>query len=90
MSTTQRNRRFGLVGTLLLSALSLFALTLPFTAARAQCLGVDLGFGCAGLGTGSWYSSNPYYYSYPYYDAPPYYGYPVYSYPAYPHGHGYE
>jgi len=31
MSTTQRNRRFGLVETLLLSALSLFALTLPLT-----------------------------------------------------------
>jgi hypothetical protein len=96
MSTTQRNRRFGLVETLLLSALSLFTLTLPLTPARAQCLGVDLGFGCAGLGTGSWYPGHPYYYgypyyySYPYYYAPPYYGYPVYSYPAYPHDYGYE
>lgn len=96
MSTTRRNHRFGLAGTLILSALSLFALTVPLASARAQCLGVDLGFGCAGLGVGSWYSAHPYYYgypyaySYPYYYSPPYYGYPVYSYPAYPQDHGYE
>src|SRR5215831_13291201 len=75
MSTLQINRRFSLVGTLILSAVSLGALLLPLSPAKAQCLGVDLGFGCAGLGVGSWYS-RPYYYGYPYY------GYPAYSYPT--------
>jgi hypothetical protein len=96
MSTTQRNHRFGLVGTLILSALSLFALTLPLSPAKAQCLGVDLGIGCAGLGVGSWYSAHPYYYGYPYaygppyYYGQPYYGYPVYSYPGYRPEFGYQ
>ena len=99
MSTTARNRRFSLVGTLILSALSLCALALPLSPAKAQCLGVDLGVGCAGLGVGSWYSGHPYYYGYPHYYAPPpyygypvygYYGYPAYSYPYYSHDYGYE
>jgi hypothetical protein len=96
MLTTQRNRRFSLAGTLILSALSLGALTLSLSPAKAQCLGVDLGFGCAGLGVGSWYSGHPYYYGYPYaygppyYYAPPYYGYPAYSYPNYSRDYGYE
>ena len=89
MSTTGRNHRFNLVGTLILSALGLFALALPLSPARAQCLGVDLGFGCAGLGVGSWYT-HPYYYGYPYYYAPPYYGYPAYSYPGYRPEFGYQ
>ena len=79
MSTTRRNRRLNLVGTLVVSALSLCALALPLSPAKAQCLGVDLGIGCAGLGVGSWYSGHPYYYGYPYYYAPPYYAPPLYS-----------
>jgi len=82
MSTLQINRWFSLVGTLILSALSLGALLLPLSPAKAQCLGVDLGFGCAGLGVGSWYS-RPYYYGYPTYYGPTYYSYPYYGYPAY-------
>jgi len=69
MSTSRINRRFSLVRTLTLSALSLGALALPFSPAKAQCVGVDLGFGCAGLGVGSWYS-RPYYYGYPTYYGP--------------------
>jgi hypothetical protein len=64
-------------------------LALPLSPAKAQCLGVDLGFGCAGLGVGSWYT-RPYYYSYPYYYGRPYYGYPVYSYPGYRPDFGYQ
>jgi hypothetical protein len=89
MSTTGRNHRFSLVGTLILSALGLFALALPLSPARAQCVGVDLGFGCAGLGVGSWYT-RPYYYGYPYYYSHPYYGYPAYSYPGYRPEFGYQ
>ena len=82
MSTSRINRRFSLMGTLILSALSLGALALPLSSAKAQCLGVDLGFGCAGFGVGSWYS-HPYYYGYPTYYGYPYYRYPAYSYPGY-------
>jgi hypothetical protein len=99
MTTTRINRRFGLLGTLILSGLSLCALALPLNSAKAQCLGVDLGFGCAGLGVGSWYT-HPYYYGYPTYYGPAYYGYPYYEYPAYTypsyaypyyrHDYGYE
>jgi hypothetical protein len=89
MSTTGRNHRFSLVGTLILSALGLCALALPLSPAKAQCLGVDLGFGCAGLGVGSWYT-RPYYYGYPYYYSHPYYGYPSYSYPGYRPEFGYQ
>jgi hypothetical protein len=97
MSTSRMNRRFSLVGALILSAFSLSALVLPLSPAKAQCLGVDLGFGCAGLGVGSWYT-HPYYYGYPTYYGPTYYGYtyygyPAYSYPSYPyysHYYGYE
>ena len=89
MSTTERNRRFSLMGTLILSALGLFALALPLSPAKAQCLGVDLGIGCAGLGVGSWYT-HPYYYGYPYYYGQPYYGYPVYNYPSYRPDFGYQ
>lgn len=81
MLTTARNRRFGLIGTLIVSALGLCAVALPSSPAKAQCLGVDLGFGCAGLGVGSWYTQ-PHYNGYPYYGYP-YYGYPAYSYPYY-------
>ena len=99
MSTTGRNHRFSLVGTLILSALGLCALALPLSPAKAQCLGVDLGFGCAGLGVGSWYGQPyyhgyPYYYGQPYYGQPyygqPYYGYPGYSYPSYRPESGYQ
>src|SRR5437899_11597548 len=104
MSTTGRNHRFSLVGTLILSTLGLFALALPLSPAKAQCLGVDLGFGCAGLGVGSWYGQ-PYYHGYPYYYGQPYYGqsyygqsyygqpyygYPAYSYPSYRPEFGYQ
>jgi hypothetical protein len=88
MSTSRINRRFSLPGTLIFSAFSLGALALPLNPARAQqCLGVDLGFGCAGFGVGSWYT-HPYYYGYPTYYGPTYYrptyyGYPNYQYPAY-------
>ena len=87
MSTRVRNQRFRLTLTLALAALSLFAATLPLSPAKAQCLGVDLGFACGGLGVGSWYS-HPYYYGYPsyyplYYGNPYYYGYPYYGEPAY-------
>ena len=82
MTTTRINRRFNLAGTLGLSALSLCALALPLSPAKAQCLGVDLGIGCAGLGVGSWYS-HPYYNGYPTYYGPTYYAYPYYAYPAY-------
>jgi hypothetical protein len=79
MSTKPKNGRFGPVGMLILSALGLFALALPLHSATAQCLGVDLGLGCAGLGVGSWYG-HPYYYGYPYsYYYYPYYGGPAYS-----------
>ena len=89
MSTKPTNRRFGLAAMLILSALGLFALALPLSPAQAQCLGADLGFGCAGLGVGSWYN-HPYYYGYPYYYGQPYYGYPVYSYPGYRPDFGYQ
>ena len=77
MLTTARDRGLGLIGTLIVSAVGLCAVVLPLSPAKAQCLGVDLGFGCAGLGVGSWYTQ-PHYYGYPYY------GYPYYGYPAYP------
>ena len=80
MSTPARNRRFRLVRTLAATAFSLAALTLPLRQAKAQCLGVDLGVVCAGLGVPSAISyRNPYYYGYPY----PAYPYPAYPYPAY-------
>jgi len=95
MLTPRINRRFHLVGILILSAVSLCALALPLSSAKAQCLGVDLGFGCAGFGVRSWYTAHPYYYGYPsYYSYPyyvePYYGYPAYTYPYYRHDYGYE
>jgi hypothetical protein len=82
MSASRVNPRFSLVRTLLLSVSSLGALALPLSSAKAQCVGVDLGFGCAGLGVGSWYTQ-PYYYGYPTYYGYPYYGNPAYSYPSY-------
>ena len=85
MLSSTRNHRFGLVGTLIASALSLFALALPLSSAKAQCLGVDFGFGCAGLGVGWWYTQ-PHYYGSPYaYYGYPYYSYPAYGYPYYPY-----
>jgi hypothetical protein len=70
MLSSTRNRRFGLVGTLTVSALSLFDLAFPQNSAKAQSgLGLDLA--CVGL-TG-----------YPYYGYP-YYGYPAYGYPTPP------
>jgi hypothetical protein len=81
MLASARSRRLGLIGTLIVSALGLCAVALPSSPAKAQCLGVDLGFGCAGLGVGSWYTQ-PHYYGYPYYGYA-YYGYPAYGYPAY-------
>ena len=88
MLTRVRNHRFGLFGTLAVAALSLVALVVPLSPAKAQCLGVDLGLVCAGLGTPSAFS-HPYYYGYPYaaYPAYPAYPYPYYTpyYPYYPY-----
>ena len=91
MLSSVRNHWFRLAPTLVFAALSLFALALPLSPAKAQCLGVDLGFSCAGLGVGSWYT-HPYYYGYPYATYPTY---PVYTYPYtyyapyYPYGRTY-
>ena len=53
----------------------------PLAPANAQCLGVDLGLVCAGLGVPSAFSHpNPYYYGYPY-TGYPYVAYPAYTYP---------
>jgi hypothetical protein len=85
MLSRVRNHRFSPALTFVLAALSLLALAFPLNPARAQCLGIDLGLGCAGLGVGSWYT-HPHYYGYPYptYPAysPPYAYYtPYYPYP---------
>ena len=80
MLTIARNLRFGLVGTLIVWALSLFALVaFPLNSAKAAaCWGLDLGGACVGLiGPGSGYPADAY--------ANPYYGYPYYGYPAYSH-----
>jgi hypothetical protein len=79
MLNTGANRRLGLVGTLIVSALTLFALAFPLSPAKAQCAGIDLGFGCAGLGVGSWYTPRAYYYGYP----------PPYAYPYSPYAYAY-
>ena len=76
MSTTVRKHRFRLSGALAIAALSLLALAVPLSPAKAQCLGVDLGLVCAGLGLPSAFS-HPYYYGYPYA------AYPAYPYPYY-------
>jgi hypothetical protein len=76
MSTRVRNHWFRLSGTLAIAALSLLTLAVPLSPAKAQCLGVDLGVVCAGLGTPSAFS-RPYYYGYPYA------AYPAYPYPYY-------
>jgi hypothetical protein len=86
MPTRIRNHRFRFSGTLAIAALSLLALAVPLSPAKAQCLGVDLGLVCAGLGLPSAFS-HPYYYGYPYAAYPaypypyytPYYPYPLYS-----------
>ena len=82
MSSRVINHWFRPALTLAVAALSLLAVALPLSSAKAQCLGVDLGFACGGLGVGSWYS-HPYYYGYPYsYYYPNYYPY-YYNYPYY-------
>lgn len=81
MLSRVRNHRFRLSGTLAIAALSLLALAVPLSPAKAQCLGVDLGLVCAGLGLPS-ALSQPYYYGYPY-AAYPAYPYPYYN-PYYP------
>lgn len=86
MLTRVRNHRFRLSGTLAIAALSLLAWAVPLSPAKAQCLGVDLGLVCAGLGLPSAFS-HPYYYGYPYaaYPAYPYQYYnPYYPYAPYP------
>jgi hypothetical protein len=65
MAARVRNYRFRLFGTLAVAALSLLGLAVPLSPTKAQCLGVDLGLVCAGLGTPSAFS-HPYYYGYPY------------------------
>jgi hypothetical protein len=76
MLTSIRNHRLRLSETLAVAALSLLALAVPLSPAKAQCLGVDLGLVCAGLGLPSAFS-HPYYYGYPYA------AYPAYPYPYY-------
>jgi hypothetical protein len=76
MLTRVRNHRFRLSGTLAVAALSLVALAVPLSSAKAQCLGVDLGLVCAGLGL-------PSAFSHPYYSGYPYAAYPAYPYPNY-------
>jgi hypothetical protein len=76
MLTIIRNHRLRLSETLAVAALSLLALAVPLSPAKAQCLGVDLGLVCAGLGLPSAFS-HPYYYGYPYA------AYPAYPYPYY-------
>jgi hypothetical protein len=84
MMTRVRNHQFRLSGTLAIAALSLLALAVPLSPAKAQCLGVDLGLVCAGLGLPSAFS-HPYYYGYPYAAYPAYpYPYPYYN-PYYPY-----
>ena len=89
MLTSIRNHRLRLSETLAGAALSLLALAVPLSPAKAQCLGVDLGLVCAGLGLPS-ALSHPYYYGYPYaaYPAYPYPNYNLYypyaPYPPYP------
>ena len=48
------------------AALTLSTLVLPLQPATAQCLGVDLGLVCAGLGVPSAFSHHAYFYDYPY------------------------
>jgi hypothetical protein len=76
MLTRVRNHRFRMSGTLAIAALSLLALAVPLSPAKAQCLGVDLGLVCAGLGL-------PSAFSHPYYNGYPYAAYPAYPYPYY-------
>ena len=76
MLTIIRNHRLRLSETLAVAALSLLALAVPLSPAKAQCLGVDLGLVCAGLGLPSAFS-HPYYYGYTYA------AYPAYPYPYY-------
>ena len=66
-----RNHWFRLAGMLMGAALTLSTLVLPLQPAKAQCLGVDLGLVCAGLGVPSAFSHHPYYYDYPYPGYPP-------------------
>src|SRR5215831_10688006 len=51
-----RNHWFRLGGMLMGAALTLSTLVLPLHPAKAQCLGVDLGLVCAGLGLPSAFS----------------------------------
>jgi hypothetical protein len=66
-----RNHWFRLAGMLMGAALTLSTLVLPLQPAKAQCLGVDLGLVCAGLGVPSAFSQQAYYYDYPYPGYPP-------------------
>jgi hypothetical protein len=86
MSTTARNRRFSLVGTLIVSALGLCAVAIPLSPAKAQgCLGLDVNGDCVGLqAPGYYYGYYPYYYrGHRYYQRYSYCGYPAYGYPYY-------
>ena len=66
-----RNHWFRLAGMLMAAPLTLSTLVLPLQPAKAQCLGVDLGLVCAGLGVPSAFSHHAYYYDYPYPGYPP-------------------
>jgi hypothetical protein len=66
-----RNHWFRLAGMLMGAVLTLSTLVLPLQPAKAQCLGVDLGLVCAGLGVPSAFSHHAYYYDYPYPGYPP-------------------
>ena len=66
-----RNHWFRSAGMLIGAALTLSTLVLSLQPAKAQCLGVDLGLVCAGLGVPSAFSHHAYYYDYPYPGYPP-------------------
>ena len=77
MSVLSRNRWLGRLGAVLIAALSLGAVTIPYTSAQAR---VFVGVGIPFPGAWGYYAPAPYYgyaYGYPYY-----YGWPSYGYPG--------
>jgi hypothetical protein len=89
MTISTNNRRFSYLGTLAIAAISLVAMALPLTPAKAQ-IGFQVGpfgFGIGAPAPAYTYPAYaypaygyPYYraYPYPYYAAPRYYYYPGY------------
>jgi hypothetical protein len=81
MSSTIRNRKFHCLGATAVAALSLAAVSVPLTPAKAY-IGVDVGGIGIGVG-GPYYGPGPYYgygpYYHHYYGGPGYYGYGPYG-----------